>query len=342
MKYRYALIQLSSWGLLYTLMALAVYHRPVFVKTELLYGAVLLGGTALGSHALHLLYQRFLTQANVSRQVLFLALGSAVAAAVATAMLLLCFFALSLTGVTFPIPSDQRWFVIKTVFSGNFVNMLMALLLWSAVYFAITKVRQLRQTTALLHQTQLDALISQLNPHFLFNAINNIRALILEDPERSRAMLASLSDMLRYNLNSTDGVKVSLQQELETVRRYISLCSIQFEQRLHYREQLPEGCLTLLVPKLLLQLCVENAIKHGISSLPDGGEVLISAEVKPECLVLNVTNPGRLAEGKKGGVGLDNIRRRLQLLYQGKARVRLYQHQLQVITEITLPLESAE
>ncbi len=342
MKYTYAVLQWGGWLLLYSLMTLAVLNRPIFVATELLYGAVLVSATGLGSHLLRGFYRKHSAQAALAMQVAVLAGGSVFFAAVATALLVITFFVLSVSGYTFPVPAEQRWFVIRTVFAGNFINMLMALCFWSAVYFAVTKVRQLRQTTALLHATQLDALINQLNPHFLFNAINNIRALILEDPDRARAMLAALSDMLRYNLNRQDGVKVTLQQELDIVRSYISLCSIQFEQRLQYRETTDAGCGLMLVPKLLLQLCVENAIKHGISRLPAGGEVQITAMASGADIVLQVINHGVLQrqDEKHGGVGLKNIRQRLQLLYDGKAGLQLYQQDDKVITEIRLPAEN--
>lgn len=338
----YALLQCSGWGLLYALMSLMIYNRPVFVATELLYGAVLVGSTGLGSHLLRSLYRRKLQQAGVLRQATSLMFGSILVAAVATCLLLLVFFFLSLTPYSFPVPAAQRWFVIKHIFSGNFFNMLLAMSLWSALYFAITKVRQLRQTTALLQATQLDALLNQLQPHFLFNALNNIRALILEDPEKARDMLSILADMLRYNLDPKAGVKVPLVQELEVVQHYLALCSIQFERRLRYQQRIPEHCLSLAIPRLLLQLCVENAIKHGISHLPAGGNIEISARIVDDQLCLTVSNDGQLRQlTDSTGVGLANIRQRLALLYQGKASLTLSQQAQQVITEIRLPMELA-
>lgn len=339
----YALLQCSGWGLLYVLMSLLIYNRQISVATELLYCAVLVGSTALGSHLLRNLYRRKLQQAGVLRQATSLMFGSILVAAVATCLLLLVFFLLSLTPYSFPVPAAQRWFVIKHIFSGNFFNMLLAMSLWSALYFAITKVRQLRQTTALLQASQLDALLNQLQPHFLFNALNNIRALILEDPEKAREMLSVLADMLRYNLDPRAGVKVPLAQELEVVQHYLALCSIQFEQRLRYQQQIPEACLALAVPRLLLQLCVENAIKHGISQLPAGGCIAISARITDNQLCLTVSNDGQLKSGIAGtGVGLANIRQRLALLYQGRASLQLTQQQHQVLTEICLPMESLD
>lgn len=337
----YGWLQWSMWGLLYCGMAIAVYNRPIFVETELFYGAVLVGVTALGSHLLRGFYRTRAASYSVAKQVITLVAGSVLFAALAAALLLLAVFTLSASGVSFPIPADQRWFVIKTVFSGNFINMLLALLLWSAVYFAVTKVRQLRQTTALLKQTQLDTLINQLNPHFLFNAINNIRALILEDTERSRAMLAALSDMLRYNLDSQQGIKVTLAQELSIVLRYIELCSIQYEHRLSYQQQIEPQCEAMLLPKFLLQLCVENALKHGISKLEHGGSVTVTANATDNCLRLQIRHPGTLAPAysEAKGVGVKNIKQRLQLLYHGHASFSLEQQAGSVVTQICLPVE---
>ena len=339
----YALLQCSGWGLLYALLSLMIYNRAVFISTELLYGAVLVSSTGLGSHLLRSLYRRKLQQTGVVRQATSLLIGSILVAAAATCLLLVVFFLLSLTQYSFPVPAAQRWFVIKHIFSGNFLNMLLAMLLWSTLYFAITKVRQLRQTTALLQATQLDALLNQLQPHFLFNALNNIRALILEDAEKARDMLSILADMLRYNLDPRAGVKVPLAQELQVVQHYLALCSIQFEQRLRYQQQIPNACMALAVPRLLLQLCVENAIKHGISQLPAGGSIAISARITDNQLRLTVTNDGQLQQDTGGtGVGLANIRQRLDLLYQGRASLQLTQQQQKVLTEICLPMESLD
>ncbi|MDF3127452.1 histidine kinase [Rheinheimera sp. 1928-s] len=336
--------QWAGWTLLYVLMALMISNRPVFVETELLYAAVLIGATGLGSHGLRLFFRNQLAQSSLTKQTVTLVAGAVVIAAFATLMLLIMVFLLSALGYGYPIPPDQRWFVIKSIGQGNFFNMLMVMLLWSALYFSMIKVRQLRQTTALLHATQLDALINQLNPHFLFNAINNIRALILEDPERARTMLATLSDMLRYNLNSEQGIKVALHQELEIVHAYIALCSIQFEHRLQYVEQIDEDCNNVLIPKLLIQLCVENAIKHGISRLTQGGEIRIRALVQHGEISIQISNPGLLQSTTQNttGVGLKNIRQRLQLLYLGAASLWLEQQQDKVVAEIRLPLETVK
>lgn len=341
-RHVYLICQLSGWLGLYAVISFSAWLRPIFTRVELLYALVLIGSTAIGSHFIRTAYKNRCRGKAIWQQVLFLAVSSPLVAALATLLLLITAFSLAQLGVTNPIPPAQRWFVARVVFTGNFFNMLMALLFWSALYFSMTKVRQLRQTSELLKSSQLDALINQLNPHFLFNAINNIRALILEDPARAREMLARLADMLRYSLSKDDKAKVTLKAELDIVNEYIALCSIQFEDRLQFIVDAPSNCQIALLPKLLLQLCVENAIKHGISTNIDGGIIKVTVRQNGNMLAIVIVNNGNLNNGvEHQGVGLQNIRQRLALLYPDSKQtgLSLYSNNNQVITRILIPLE---
>ena len=341
-RHAYLICQLSGWLVLYAFISFTAWMRPIFTPVEFLYALVLIGSSAIGSHFIRMSYKKYFRSKAIWQQVLYLVMTSPLAAAVATVLLLVVAFSLAHVGMTNPIPPAQRWFVARVVFTGNFFNMLMALLFWSALDFSITKVRQLRQTSELLKSTQLDALINQLNPHFLFNAINNIRALILEDPARARDMLARLADMLRYSLSKEDKAKVPLSAELAIVHEYIELCSIQFEDRLRFTAEADDNCLQALVPKLLLQLCVENAIKHGISKQIDGGCVRVSVRQQDAMLDIRIYNDGALSESNHSpGLGLQNIRQRLALLYPecSHAGLTMDSEHNQVCTRIRLPLE---
>ncbi len=341
-RYNYVICQLCGWLLLYALISVSAWLRPIFTPVELLYALVLIGSSAVGSHLIRAGYKRQSRSKAIWQQVCFLLICSTLVAAIATLLLLVTAFSLAQFGVTNPIPAPQRWFVAKVVFTGNFINMLLALLFWSALYFSVIKVRQLRQTSELLKSSQLDALISQLNPHFLFNAINNIRALILEDPARARDMLARLADMLRYSLSKDDQVKVPLSTEVAIVHEYIALCSIQFEDRLRFVIDADTSCQQALLPKLLLQLCVENAIKHGISKQVDGGSIQVRIAKQDEMLDIRIWNDGELTNADNApGLGLQNIRQRLALLYPDSKQtgMTLYREQDQVCTHIRLPLE---
>ncbi|MDX1678763.1 sensor histidine kinase [Arsukibacterium sp.] len=341
-RHIYLICQLSGWLSLYVIIAIAAWLRVTFTPVELLYALVLVGSTGTGSHFIRQGFKKYLRRKTIWQQVFYLSVCSVLVAAAATMLLVAAVLSLAHLGVTNPIPAAQRGFVISVVFTGNFLNMLIALLFWCAVYFSFSKVRQLRQTSELLKSSKLDALINQLNPHFLFNAINNIRALILEDPARAREMLARLADMLRYTLSKDDNARVTLNAELTIVSEYIALCSIQFEERLRFTVDAPASCQQALIPKLLLQLCIENAIKHGISKDITGGNIELTISCRDTMLDIIICNDGKLAPNVNGqGLGLQNIRQRLRLLYPDcqKAGLTLRSENQKVITHICLPLE---
>lgn len=339
----YLYCQFGGWISTFLVLMMFAIARPTFSSPELIYGAVLVSTAAIGSHVMRIGFRRYFRNRHLVVQLCALLFASVLAAIVAGCALLVCVLLLAQSGITSPIPDSQRGLVFQIVFVGNSLNMLFVLLLWSAIYFSVSKVRQLQQTNELLKAAQLEVLIQQLNPHFLFNTINNIRALILEDPSRAREMLARLAEMLRYSLHSDQQMKVSLQTELAVVAEYIEICSVQFEERLRYQLECAEDCLPALIPKLLLQLCVENAVKHGISNLVKGGVVQVQIRRQEQQLHLEISNDGPWhtpAPGK--GVGLSNIRQRLALLYPNAATIKVQQLPSQVRIHIILPLEFAD
>lgn len=208
-------------------------------------------------------------------------------------------------------------------------------LVWSALYLMLSRQQQLlsakraRLDSELrLQQSQLESLLAQLNPHFMFNCINNIRALILENPAAARDMLAHFADMLRYQVTSTPEVLVPLREELAVANDYLALMHIQFEQRLVVTQQIDERCLAMPVPKLLLQLLLENAIKHGISRQARGGDITIEVQQTGPTnhWQLQVRNTGELAaQPCPSGSGLANLQQRLQLLFGDHATFTLTQ-----------------
>lgn len=229
--------------------------------------------------------------------------------------------------------------------SGNLI-----ILIWVCSYFAyhyFSKFSQAEvekwQLKAIAKDAQLGALKAQINPHFMFNALNNIRALILEDQARSREMLTHLSELLRYNFTLSERQLVTLEREMDIVRSYLELVSIQYETRLFaqidYDRQLSE----ILVPPMLVQLLVENAVKHGVALSPAGGQIKIAAERIDHRIRITVKNTGQLLPRERleapSGVGLQNIRERLRLLYGDKAELRIYEQDYWVIAWVSLPTE---
>ena len=180
----------------------------------------------------------------------------------------------------------------------------------------------------LLREQQLAVLRSQLNPHFLFNSLNTISAVLSQDAEKARRLIARLGDVLRYAVDSVERDTVSLAEEWELTRCYLEVEQARLGDRLEMREEASGSALSFEVPPMILQPLVENAIVHGIAPLPEGGRLLLSADRGADRVVLTVSNSGAVVEGESGlwesrGTALRNIRTRLRTLYGEGADLRL-------------------
>ena len=219
---------------------------------------------------------------------------------------------------------------------------------WVASYLAFAMQRQryhgeLRQAQLgeALRAAELRLLKSQLNPHFLFNALNGLRSLSVDDPARARDAVTQLARALRYTLAAGDEDLVSLERELEMVDDYLALESLRLAERLDVQRDISDEARTARVPAMLLQTLVENAIKHGIAPLKEGGDLLISARVEGQHLIVRVSNPrpADSATASGDGVGLKNSSERLRLLFGSRAHLHLDLSQTgQAIAEVRLPL----
>ncbi len=193
---------------------------------------------------------------------------------------------------------------------------------WNLLYFGyhFFKTYQLAELEkwkleASVKEAEIIALKAQINPHFIFNSLNNIRGLVIENPQKARVMITHLSDLLRYSLQLSQFEKVSLAQEIEIVEHYLQLESIQFENRLQYHLNIDPQSMDLQIPPMVIQILVENAIKHGISHLPEGGVVQVNTRYKAKYLEIEVINSGQLNHlTDSTGLGLENASQRLKLL----------------------------
>jgi len=184
------------------------------------------------------------------------------------------------------------------------------------------------QLKAELAQAQLQALKMQLHPHFLFNTLNAIAVLIEEDPKAARAMLGQLSDLLRLTLESVETQEVSLRKELEFLDQYLRIQRTRFGERLVIKKEIDPATIEANVPYLILQPLVENAIRHGVESVPGPAVIEISSSRQDGMLELRVrdTGPGLTNDSyalSRRGVGLANTRARLQTLYGERCRFEL-------------------
>lgn len=226
-------------------------------------------------------------------------------------------------------------------------NTAFMLALWSMLYLLRSEFKKRRETEiahwrdqAKLRDIELQFLRSQINSHFLFNSLNNVRALILEDPHAARQGLADLATLLRGLLQAEAHITVPLREELDWVRGYLALEALQFEQRLQYDFAIDDSLLDAKVPPLLVQTLVENAIKHGIAGRRSGGLVSLRAQrLNNSEWQLEVENPAAelpaLHQGN--GIGLANARERLAMAFGEQAKLDL-QLGAQVIARVRLPL----
>lgn len=224
------------------------------------------------------------------------------------------------------------------LFATGFVfvfNDFIIFLLWSGFYFGYANFqRQGRmeieryQAQTALAEAELRGLKSQLNPHFLFNSLNSLRALVLEDPPRAQDAVTQLAAILRYHLQSGERSLVPLSEELATVEQYLALELIRFDDRLTIERAIEPETLPFLVPPLALQTLVENAVKYGVSR--DAGEavILLAVEKNGEGLELSVRNTGAIRGEPTNGsttLGLANLRTRLRLLFAERATLKLHE-----------------
>jgi hypothetical protein len=214
---------------------------------------------------------------------------------------------------------------------------------WMAVYLAVTTGRRNREKQLALRDAELRGLEAQINPHFLFNSLNSIRGLVLENPPLAQELITRLANILRYNLHRDAGHTAPLESELEAAADYLALESARYEDRLRVQFAIDPATRPMAVPRMLLQMLVENAVKHGIAPLPAGGELLVRCALENGkeggTLVLQVENSGQLAEEKteRPRLGLNNIRERLRILYAGHAGLELANGRGRVIATVRIP-----
>ncbi len=191
-----------------------------------------------------------------------------------------------------------------------------------------------------VQKAQLGALKAQINPHFMFNALNNIRAQILEDPALARVTLTKFSEIFRYTLQHSDSRTVHIETELEILNQYLELLKLQYENRLEYSINADSSVMQEKIPPMMLQLLVENAIKHGISISETGGKIIVDINLCDSKLLIAVRNTGSL--NKKNmledslGIGLQNIKERLKLIYGDLATLDISEHAPFVHVEISI------
>ncbi|KAA0253324.1 sensor histidine kinase [Acidobacteria bacterium ACD] len=223
---------------------------------------------------------------------------------------------------------------------GTLLYLLVAAFNWALLAQEAAGERERRElvVAAQARAAELKALRDQLDPHFLFNALNSISALTVSDPEKAREMCALLAEFLRKTLGLSDRASIPLEEELSLVRSYLAVEQIRFGERLRVELAVDEDARECGVPPLLLQPLVENAVKHGVSRRVAGGTVRLTARRREALLEIAVENPAGEAQPSPGpGIGLGNVRRRLSTVYGEAASVTVRRPEGLFRVELLLP-----
>ena len=358
----YVLSQLGGWGfflslqIIFSLLFGDQGKRRDPVEVMVARNAMVVALGLLMTHGMRLLFRRWGWK-QLGWKALFPRLLAT--AAVVSACWSLVGFGYSYGVLREPWPTKYSPALIIAV---SWINGAMLLIGWQCIYFFYhlfdrfnrSEIERLRLMTS-AKESELRALKSQVNPHFIFNSLNSLRALIDEDPARARLAVTQLANLLRYSLQSSQLETVPFEDELRVVNDYLALEQVRHEERLRLRLDIAPETLALPVPPMLLQTLVENAVKYGISQRPEGGEIAIIARSEPGLLRLQVTNPGELPSisatvpnalaarrAASTGLGLHNAAERLRLLFGERATLQLRAASPSlVVAEAVIPLRAA-
>ncbi|MGK0447931.1 MAG: hypothetical protein ACJA2M_001711 [Polaribacter sp.] len=257
--------------------------------------------------------------------------------------------------------SNLKWYAYWTIIIGKEKDLLESLIYWDPILITalrlmsiwilayhlyhyyqkeVVTAKENAKLSLIAKQAQLDNLSAQLNPHFLFNSLNSIKSLVIENPDTARRAIDLLSDLLRSSLYEKDKGLITINEELSLVKDYIELEKMRFEERLQLKTSIDESLLDFKIPTLSIQLLIENAIKHGIDLKIGGGIVVLNIIKKATNIHITVENPGKINPNKSAGLGLENLIKRLEIQYKGMASFSLKgKGNDHVSAEIIIPID---
>ncbi|HEY0029801.1 MAG TPA: histidine kinase [Bacteroidia bacterium] len=244
------------------------------------------------------------------------------------------------------IAGDRHKDTISVVM--NVLNFTPFFFSWSLIYFLFHFIENYKKAEienlkweVSINEIELNKLKSQLNPHFMFNAMNSIRALVDENPGKSKDAITQLSNILRNTLQMGKNKVIPFDEEMKIVNDYLALETIRYEERLKTSVSIHPQSSAFQVPPLMMQTLIENGIKHGIAKLMAGGKIAIETTINAsDCLVIRIRNSGQLIEKAQSdsGFGIKNTMQRLQLLYGNAASLEINnENGTTVLTELIIP-----
>lgn len=228
----------------------------------------------------------------------------------------------------------------------EFLSWSLLIFMWSLVYFVFHFFENFRKEEiknlkweASKTEFELNKLKSQLNPHFIFNSMNTIKALVDDEPLKAKDNITKLSNILRNTLLMGKKETIPFSEELNLIKDYLDLEHSRFEERLKIEYNIDQTAYNYMVPPMMLQTLVENGIKHGISKLPEGGKIVLNAKETDNHLDIKIFNSGTYSPTQKtdSGLGLENSKQRLQLMYDNNALLEIKNIDKGVQTHIIIP-----
>jgi len=205
-----------------------------------------------------------------------------------------------------------------------FISGIRLMSIWLLAYHFYQYAQREARLAVSFKEAQLNNLLAQLNPHFLFNSLNTIKSLVAANPRSARRGIDLLSELLRNGLYQSQSMFASLGSEMSLVKDYLELEKMRMEDRLQYRIEMDETLLSASIPRMSVLTLAENAVKHGISKQKDGGLINIEIVKQDNCLQVRVCNPGSLEKSNTHpGIGLKNLKERLSMTYHGNISFEL-------------------
>ncbi|HYG49624.1 MAG TPA: histidine kinase [Flavobacteriales bacterium] len=336
----YWVAQLGGWGLYLGLSIFDDFARGRITAYNSLYTFLVIISGLLISHLFRFIINREkIISKPIQQQILLLLLMVACGALLQSASHILISIFMRTAEVktlnfSVAVLTYVTWFII-------FMLWMMLYLFYQYVERARSKFINELKMTAMRNEMELTNLRTQLNPHFMFNSMNSIRALIDENPANAKTAVTKLAALLRSTLQLSKRNYISLKEEMDIVNDYLYLEKMRFEERLEFSFDIDHDMREIKFPPLMLQTVVENAIKHGISKLTQGGSITISAKTENDVHVIRVINTGKLERTGEDnrGIGLLNTLKRLRLLYGKNANVELYEKDNLVFSELRIPVK---
>lgn len=333
-------LQIIGWSIYFVLMFVTFLTRDttetityiLFIKAY----RTLIGFSL--SCILWLIYRRIINRQSFGKNIAIIFVGSALFGVVWMALETLFFW------VTLPDYNIYPSLQYKPRIALGYAVTLMA---WSAIYFGIEYWKQLKaekenalHAKVLAETAQLQMLRYQVNPHFLFNALNSIRASVHQDNQSAKQMITQLSEFLRHSLLSDEKKEIPLREELEAVENYLAIEKIRFEETLEIEFDIDNQARDFKVPCFLLNPLIENAVKYGFLGSPELLKIKISAKLEDnKKLLIEVANTGKLAKNVNGNgtkIGLNNVKERLEKLFPERSSFKLFEENGYVTARIEI------